>query len=145
MKNNTQQDVATVQRDREIVEAALRFAGFAQPGIGAIVDKLHPLPAPEPQQAQGPSGWAWELTACSLDMRRDGRAYGLTLPPEDRATVANLLCPFEDVVRATLEELYVTSIECHGDAHNLVTNESRNAFLGNLPLFLPLILKRLSQ
>lgn len=117
--------------------------------VDAYVDALYPLPAPEPQQVTGPSGTVYAFRPdLGVLTRSPGARYEqtLVLDTRDEATVANLLCPFEDVVRATLEEMkaveVLTPLCHHGSGHPM---GSWNGFAATVANFVPRILKRLES
>jgi hypothetical protein len=131
-----------VLREREIAIKAWSRALSRPDGLAAYLDREHPLPKPEPQQVTGPSGYSYHLYA--PDERRAGTRWNLLgLGPaktevcaEDRATVSNLLCPFEDVVVAMY---HARDIQVVGgaDGEERLRDEMRR--------LLPAILARLSR
>ena len=113
--------------------------------LAAYLDaNVGPLPAPEPQQVTGPSGETYRLFGGRPTLYNDTRLH---VSPVDRATVANLLCPFEDVVRATLEELGAIAVDCGPTWGKAVRgdNGSWPGFTRETKAHLSRILKRLES
>lgn len=146
---------------REVAGKAYRFAAerwgaFDAAGEAAYLDREFPLPAPEPKGVTGPSGQWYQMQEGASYVNKIGplselwvvvtRAHGtqgveLRLPKEDRATVANLLVPFEDVVRATLDHMGVVNIE----GRSAGWRSSNDSFCATVARSIPAILKRLES
>ena len=144
-------DRAEVLKEREIATKAWKAARTALcddmtwPELAAYLDREHPL---EPEVAVTPNGTEWRLD------HWDGlwRAYNtlgaqrIAVLPGDRATVANLLCPFEEVVRAVMEE---SAADARGAAELVLRSHSGLTLSARPNQYtrdhLPAILSRLSR